>query len=243
MSEGVEATATPPAAMIEPPGRRLSSLAAAVGSAEGWKRVAITLGAYVASLAIFGLVVATQHANPFGVFNAIIHSALFDSGSIPQILLRAVPISLAALAVSIPARAGLVNVGGEGQLIVGAIAATGVALYVLGPAVPAGIALPLMALAGIGAGAAWGALAAVLRVVVNANEAVTTLLMNFIANDILLYLLYQPWKDPAGTGQPQSKPLTANTTLPHIFGATLNVGVIVALAGAIGVFVVLRRSG
>ena len=77
----------------------------------------------------------------------------------------------------------------------------------------------------------------------DANEAVTTLLMNFIANDILLYLLYQPWKDPAGTGQPQSRPLATNATLPHVFGQTLNIGVLVALAAAIGVYFLLKRTG
>ena len=92
------------------------------------------------------------------------------------------------------------------------------------------------------AGAVWSAIAGVLRVFVDANEAVTTLLMNFLANDILLYLLYQPWKDPAGTGQPESKPLTANATLPHVFGSTLNLGVIVALVVALGVYLLLSRT-
>jgi len=211
-------------------------------SASGWKRLGLTLGAYVICVGLFSLVVWSQGADPPGVIKTIFDSAFVQSGSIDQILLRAVPIALAALAVSVPARAGLVNVGGEGGLIIGAIVATGTALYILGPSVSAVVALPVMAIAGMAAGALWSAIAGVLRVVVNANEAVTTLLMNFLANDILLYLLYEPWKDPSGTGQPQSKPLTANTTLPHVFGSTLNLGVIIALAVALGVYLLLSRT-
>jgi simple sugar transport system permease protein len=100
-----------------------------------------------------------------------------------------------------------------------------------------------MAIAGIGAGAIWGGISGVLRVTLDANEAVTTLLLNFIANDTMLYLLYQPWKDPNGSGQPQSRPLTSNETLPHVFGSGINLGVIVALVVALAVWVVVQRSG
>ena len=209
--------------------------------ADGVKRFLVALGAYLVCLALFGAIVATQHANPFSVYKSIVQSAFFESGSITQILLRAVPIVLAALAVSVPARAGLVNVGGEGQLIVGAIAATGVALYVL-PGAPQPLELLAMAVAGFAAGAAWGALAGVLRVSLGANESVATLLLNFVANDVLLYLLYQPWKDPTGTGQPQSEPLQSAAQLPGLFSG-LNLGVLITLLVAVVVYLVMRYSG
>ena len=100
-----------------------------------------------------------------------------------------------------------------------------------------------MALAGSACGAVWAGVAGLLRVTVSANEAVTTLLMNFVANDVMLYLLYQPWKDPTGGGQPESRPLTSNEVLPKIFGSSVNLGVIIALVVAIGVYVVLKKSG
>jgi len=209
-------------------------------SASGWRRLLVALGAYAACLALFSFVVWTQGASPTGVYSSIYHSAITDPGSIAQIFERAVPFVLAALAVTVPARAGLVNVGGEGQLIIGAIAATWVALYLVGPGVPAPLALVLMGVGAMMAGALWAGLAAFLRVTMNANEAVTTLLMNFVANDILLYLLYQPWKDPTGTGQPESMPFGANATLPQVFG---NLGVVVALAVAAIVVLVLTKTG
>ncbi|HEX3795810.1 MAG TPA: ABC transporter permease [Acidimicrobiales bacterium] len=208
----------------------------------GLKRLAVALGAYVGCLIVFGLFVLTQSKNPFSVYNSIIHSAFLSSGSLAEVLVRSVPIVLAALAVSVPARAGLVNVGGEGQLIMGAVAATGFGVA-LGHHVPGPVGWLIMAIGGIVAGAVWAGIAGVLRVAVGANEAVTTLLLNFIANDIMLYLLYQPWKDPSGGGQPESRPLTSNEVLPKIFGSSINLGVIIALVVAFGVYVLVKRTG
>jgi ABC-type uncharacterized transport system permease subunit len=221
---------------------RRQSLFEALTDPSGLKRLAVALGAYVVCLALFGLFVLTQSKNPFSVYNSIIHSAFLSSGSLAEVLLRAVPIVLAALAVSVPARAGLVNVGGEGQLIVGAVAATGIGVD-LGHSVPGVLGWVVMALGGIAAGAIWGGIAGLLRVVVGANEAVTTLLLNFIANDIMLYLLYQPWKDPTGGGQPESRPLTSNEVLPKLFGSSINLGVIIALVVSVGVYVLVKRTG
>jgi simple sugar transport system permease protein len=100
-----------------------------------------------------------------------------------------------------------------------------------------------MGLAGAGAGALWAGIAGALRVFGGANEAVTTLLLNFIANDIMLYLLYQPWRDPDGFGQPNSRPLAEDAVLPKILGSQINLGVIVAAVVALVLFWVLRFSG
>lgn len=221
---------------------RLRAVVAELTTTSGIRRLLVALGVYVVAVVLFGALLGSQGANPLTVYNSIVHSALISNGSVAEVILRSVPIVLAALAVSVPARAGLVNVGGEGQLIVGAIAATGVGVA-LGGSIPGPVGWLLMALAAIATGGFWGAIAGTLRVVASANEAVTTLLMNFIANDIMLYLLYQPWKDPSGGGQPQSRPLVSSMVLPRLFGSSINLGVIVALVVALGVWVVLQRSG
>ncbi|MCU1493982.1 MAG: transporter permease [Acidimicrobiaceae bacterium] len=236
---------SPPPGQSPPDGpswRAAGSMLEAFGRFPGWKRLGAAVGVYLVCLGLFAAVVGTQKANPIGVYDSIVHSALFSPGSLPEVLLRAVPIVLAALAVSVPARAGLVNVGGEGQLIIGAVAATGVGVD-LGRSVPGPLGWLLMALAGTAAGALWGGIAGLLRVAVSANEAVTTLLMNFIANDVMLYLLYQPWKDPTGGGQPESRPLVATEVLPRLFGSSINLGVIVALVVALGVYLLVKRTG
>lgn len=221
---------------------RLGSLGARAEDARGGQRLLIALGVYAGSLAAFALLVAVKGANPFGVFDTMIRSSIFEPGSLDQVLLRAVPVALAALAVTVPARAGLVNVGGEGQLIVGSVAAAGVGIAV-GARVPGPVSWLVMALAGMAAGAVWAGLSALLRTRFGANEAVTTLLLNFVANDIMLYLIYQPWKDPNGSGQPQSRPLSAAAQLPHVFNAQLEVGVLAALVLAVATWWLLAHTG
>ena len=199
------------------------------------------IGTYLVALAIFGVIALNRGANPFGVFGAMLQSSVLSWGSIEQVILRAIPISLAALAVAVPAKAGLVNVGGEGQLIMGAVAATGVGVAV-GASVPGPFSWLLMALAGAAAGAMWAGISGALRIFLKANEAVTSLLLNFVANDIMLYLIYQPWRDKFSSGQPQSQPLSHAAQLPSIFGSQLNYGAIAALTLTIGTWYLIKRS-
>jgi simple sugar transport system permease protein len=222
-------------APASPPARRREL------GAGGRYALIITAG-YVASLIIFGVLVALKGANPISVYHTMIQSTLLNNNSLQQTALRAIPIALAALAVAIPARAGLVNVGGEGQLIMGAVAATGIGVAI-GGHVPGVVSWVAMGVAGAGAGAAWAALSGVLRTWLGASEAVTTLLLNFIANDVMLYLIYQSWKDPNGSGQPQSRPLAKAAQLPKIFGSQLNIGLLVAIAVVILVWYLLQRTG
>jgi general nucleoside transport system permease protein len=233
-------TITPTKPPATPRTARLSSLTRLDGNA--WQRFALVTGAYLASLVVFGILAAIQGANPFTVFNSMLGSALFNSGSFEQTLLRAIPICLAALAVAIPARAGLVNVGGEGQLIVGAIAATGIGVDI-GASVPGVVSWVAMIAGGALAGAVWAGIAGILRIRLGVNEAVTTLLLNFVANDTLLYLTYQPWKDPNGLGQPESKPLAIQAQLPLIFGSQLNIGIIITAVIVALVWFAVKRTG
>ncbi len=225
---GVEAPATP-------------RLQAALASIE-WTRFAIVVLSYVVCLCLFGAVVAIKHASPTGVYSSMIHDALLGDGSVVEVLTRSVAIGLAALAVSVPARAGLVNVGGEGQLIVGAVAASGLGVYVVG-GLPGPLGWIVMALGGMVAGAIWAGVPALLRTQLGANEAVTTLLLNFIANDLVLYLIYQPWRDPSGGGQPESSPLPGRDLLPNVLGSQINLAIIIALVVAIVIWALLAHTG
>lgn len=182
----------------------------------------------VGALAVFTALAVTQGSTVSGIVEAFT-VGLNNPNFWQQTIIRAVPLILAAVGVAIPARAGLVNVGAEGQLIAGSVAATGFGLIV-GSAVPGPLSWLICALAGAPAGGLAAALCAVLRVKVNAPEAVTTLLMNFILLDIMLFLLYQPWKDPNGSGQPQSKPLDTSAMLPLIPGTKFSIAIVLVLA-------------
>ncbi|AYG03246.1 ABC transporter permease [Gryllotalpicola protaetiae] len=207
-----------------------------------WRRLAIVVGAYLACVVVFAAFAAWQGADPGTLLPAMLQSTVLNPTALTQTLLRAVPIGFAALAAVVPARAGLVNVGAEGQLIMGAVAATGVGLAV-GTHVPGPLALIATVAAGGVAGAVWAGISAVFRIWFRAAESVTSLLLNFVASDVMLFLIYEPWKDPAGSGQPQSRPLPGDVRLGDLTSTGLNASVIVLALAAVGVWLLLRRTG
>src|SRR5439155_9965681 len=120
-----------------------------------------------AATVAFGLVVMTKGANPVDVYRSM-WTSVRSSTSLDGILIKATPLILAALAVAVPARAGLVNVGGEGQLVMGGIGAAAVVMW-FGNSMPTLVVLVLMAVAGALAGALWSGIAALLRLGMHIN--------------------------------------------------------------------------
>lgn len=198
-------------------------------------------GMYLAALVIFGAFAATRGVDPIAMYQSMWDATVTNGYGFGQVLSRAAPFILAALAVAVPARAGLVNIGGEGQIVIGATAAGGVALA-LGGHLGTGPALVLMALAGVLAGAAWAGLAAVLKLKGRVDEAISTLLLNYVAFQVLNYLIYGPWKDSAGNGQPASKLLPEEHRLPLIGVLDAHAGILVALAVAAAIGLLLWRT-
>lgn len=159
--------------------------------------------------------------------------------SVEETLIRATPFVLTGLAVAVPARAGLVNIGGEGQFVLGMVFTTGGALA-LGDEYPAWLLLPLLAALGALGGLLWAGVAAVLRVAANLNEALSTLLLNFVAPLILLHLVFGAWKDPATySNLPQTAEFTESARLPVAGLSRLHLGIVVAVVVAVLVWVVL----
>ena len=199
------------------------------------------LAAFGGALTFFALLMLIKGVNPFVAYKDMVVSTLGDSSQIAGILVRATPIVLAALAVTIPARAGLINVGGEGQLIIGGVAAMGVSLLnngrIAGP-----LSLVLMALAAGVAGGVWSAIAAVLRLRIGIAESVTTLLMNYIALDVMYFLIYDRWKDRAGSGQPATRPIGAGEHLPLWAGKRVHLGLLLALVSALIIYLLFRKT-
>jgi simple sugar transport system permease protein len=159
--------------------------------------------------------------------------------SVEGTLLRATPFVFTGLAVAVPARAGLVNIGGEGQFVLGMVAAAGIALH-FGDRLSGWVLLPVLAVAGAAGGAAWAGIAAALRVLFNLNEALSTLLLNFVAPLVLAYMVFGPWKDKSGfSNLPQTVEFAGGAQLP-VYGLTrLHLGIIVAVVVAVVVWIVL----
>jgi ABC-type uncharacterized transport system permease subunit len=205
------------------------------GTAVG--RFALALGIAAVVFSVFMLV---KGVNPITAYSDMISGTFSSPKDLGEILIRATPIMLAGLAVAIPARAGLINVGGEGQLIVGGVAAAGVALHT--PGLSGGMVIVLMILAAAAAGAAWAAIAALLRMWVDINEAVTTLLLNYVAIDLLGFLIYDSWKDPNGSGQPTTPILGVAARLPVIGSSRVHTGIFLAVGAAVITWLVLKKT-
>ena len=212
-----------------------SRSAAPVGAIARW------VAALGGSLLVFALFLAVRGADPWEALRAIWESAAGDSNALGETLVRATPLLLGALAVAVPARAGLFNIGGEGQLILGAVGATGMS-QLLDGSLPAAPTLALMAVAGATIGALWAGVAGLLRQVFATNEAITTLLLNYIASLILTWLVFEPWKDPTSLGQAYSEKLDDRSRFGILWGNRVHVGVLVALVAAVVVWLLLTRT-
>jgi simple sugar transport system permease protein len=193
------------------------------------------------AFALFALFMLLKGVNPINAYRDMFSSTFTDWNAVGEIVIKATPIMLAALAVSVPARAGLINVGGEGQLLIGGMAAMAVSLG-LGDSVNGTLVLVLMVVAAMVAGAAWSALAGVLRLAVGISESVTTLLLNYVALDLMYFLIYDRWKDKAGSGQPATKALPVAERLPVLGSSRVHFGIVLALLAGLLVFLVFRMT-
>ena len=205
-------------------------------------RLVLRWAAIIAStVVIFSAFLVAKGADPATVLEAMWKTALGTPDSVGETLIRATPILLAALAAAVPARAGLFNLGGEGQLLLGAIGAIAMANRLDGAA-PGLVTLLLMALAAAPLGAAWAASPALLKVFTRTNEAISSLLLNYLAGIVVTWLCFEPWKDPASLGQAYSRELQGPERFPVIWGERVHPGIFVAIGAAVVLWAVLRYT-
>lgn len=205
-------------------------------------RAALRWAIIIAStLAIFSAFLLAKGADPAAVLESMWDTALGNPDSVGETLIRATPLLLAALATAVPARAGLFNLGGEGQLLMGAIGAILVANR-LGGEAPTTPTLVAMALGGALLGAGWALLPALLKVLTRTNEAISSLLLNYIAAIIVTWLCFEPWKDPQSLGQAYSRELEGPERFPVIWGERVHPGIFVAIGAAVVLWFVLRST-
>lgn len=152
-----------------------------------------------------------------------------------EVLLKATPLILCALGLAVCYRSNVWNIGAEGQFLLGAIAGGGVALWLtnMGAGGVRGAWSPLVLVAGAVGGMAWAAITAVLRDRFNASEILVSLMLVYVAQQLLNYLVFVPWKDPMGFNFPQTRSFDPYTWLPPIVtGFRLHWGFVVALVMA-----------
>ncbi|MFI5281763.1 MAG: ABC transporter permease, partial [Candidatus Dormibacterales bacterium] len=198
--------------------------------------VALLIGAGL--MLVFG-------ANPIAGYQALFTGAFGDSYALTSTAVKAVPLLLVGAGICIAFRANVLNIGGEGQIAMGGLAATATALAV--PNLPGAVLIPLTLLAGAVGGGVWGAIPGAFKAYFNVNEILSTIMLNLVAVQFMNYMLSGPLVAKSGYAIggliPQTQLLSPNSWLPTLAeGTQLHLGVVIAVALAIAVYVLLWRT-
>ncbi|NOY97599.1 MAG: ABC transporter permease [Chloroflexi bacterium] len=215
-----------------------------------WYPAAISFGAIVVALFLGGILISLAGGDPLRSYIHIAKASFGGIGVISDTIVKATPILLTSLACSIAFRMKLWNIGAEGQFIMGAFGASAVVLLpVLPPETSPWIFIPVMALAGIAAGALWGFVPGYLKARFNVNEIISTLMMNYIAVSWVNFFIFGVWSEG---GFQMSPKFPKNAWLPRLSdyakeiplfrGLTTHMGLFLGIAAAIVLWLIVYRS-
>ena len=161
--------------------------------------------------------------------------------AVGELMVKATPLLLIGLGLAVCFRSNVWNIGAEGQFVIGAVFAGGVALMA-DKTTGSWIVWAVLA-AGVMGGMLWASVTALLRDRFNANEILVSLMLVYVAVQVLNYLVYGPWKDPMGFNFPQTQTFEKAAQVPRLFtGSRLNIGLVLALVGVAGVWLYLART-
>ncbi len=213
-----------------------------------WLNFAVPLASVVLAIIVAGIVLAATGHNPLTTYQHIVQASLTQPGALSQTLVSMTPLMFTGLAAAIAFRMRLWNIGGEGQLYWGAIGASGAGLYFHG--LPGPALIPVTMAAGLLAGALWASVPGILRAYFNTNEILTTLMLNYVAGNVMYYLIFDStsyWRDlTSGSAKvfPQGKYLPAAASWPALQLGSLAVpfGLIVAVVLAMLLWGMIRAT-
>ncbi|MGB6420254.1 MAG: ABC transporter permease [Anaerolineales bacterium] len=200
--------------------------------------------ATLAALAVGAVVLVFLGVNPFQAYGALLEGAFGSPNAMAETLVKATPLLLVGLGICIAFRGNVINIGGEGQMIIGAIFATILGLAFTG--LPGWLMIPLAMLMGFVGGAFWGAIPGFLKAYFNVNEILSTIMMNAIAVQIMNFLLRGPMIDPAqlelASKIPQTARLLEAFRLPRLAPTRLHLGFLFAVILAFLVYIFLWKT-
>lgn len=205
----------------------------------------IPLCAVLLALMIGATMLLSLGANPLSGYATMFGAAFGSLDGFSQTAVKSIPLLLVGVGICISFRANVINIGGEGQMVMGALLATAIALAF--PKLPSLLLIPMVLIAGAIGGALWGAIAGSLKAFFNVSEILSTIMLNIVAVQFMNFLLRGSMIDPGeiarGTGIPQTMRLSENADLPILLeGMRMHLGVVVALVVAVGAYVLLWRT-
>ena len=196
------------------------------------------------ALLVGGVILLLLGANPVSAYIAMLQGAWGSPNALADSVVKATPLLLVGVGICIAYRGGMINVGGEGQFILGALTATAVALAL--PGLPNWLLIPVALVGGFIAGSLWGALAGVLKARYKVNEVLSTVMLNAIALQLMTYLLHGVLIDPTELDNairiPQTQRLPLAADLPRLVPTRLHLGAALAVLAAIAVYILLWRT-
>jgi ABC-type uncharacterized transport system permease subunit len=195
------------------------------------------------ALAIGAVIIYFMGIDPLRAYSYLLKGSLGGKNSLAETLIKATPICLTGLGVAFAYRCGLVNIGAEGQLYMGALASTAMGIYGAAWGLPTIIHLPLTLLAGFLAGGIWGSVPGWLKAKYGINEIINTIMFNYIAIYLISYAVTGPLKEQPGF-MPQTALIPRSATLPiFLKGTRLHLGFVVALLCVMAFYLILWRTG
>ncbi|GGF81462.1 ABC transporter permease [Paenibacillus albidus] len=192
----------------------------------------------VLALVLCAIFIAANGMSPITVYERMFRGAFGTAYGFTETMVKAIPLLLCGLGIAVAYRISVWNIGAEGQLTVGAMAATAVTIYC--PGLSSFWSILLMLLLGIAAGALWGLMTAVPRTHFGVNELITSLMLNYVALLALDYVVFGPWKDPKGFNFPGSPMFTAAQSLPVLGSTRLHIGLVFGLVAVLIYFLMIR---
>jgi len=207
--------------------------------APAWLNLALPVLAVAATLALCGGLIAAAGAGVLEAYAALFDGAFGSRFNIVETLVKAAPLVFTGLAVTVAFRARFWNIGAEGQLLAGAMAAAWIGAL---EGLPAWSLVPLMILGGAVAGGLWAGIPAVLKLRLKVDDVVATLMLNFVIFYAMMALLSGPWKDPL-SGYPDSPDVRMDAEYPILLEATrMHLGVLLAAVGAVVIWLLMTRT-
>ncbi len=205
------------------------------------KSIVIRLLAILLAFTAAGILLLTLDLNPLEVYASMIKGAFGSAYRVREVVIKTVPLVITSLGIAIAFKMLFWNIGADGQILMGAFAASYVALNY--GDLPRFLLLLLMFVAGALGGGLWALIPGFFRAQWRTNETIITLMMNYVALKWITYLQYGPWKDPQAMGFPKIPNFTANAVLPKLFGVHVGWLIMLLLIVIIHVFLNHTKKG
>lgn len=200
--------------------------------------VSFRLIAILGALLTSGIFILILGFNPIDVYVSMLDGSFGSAYRFKEAIIKAIPLVVTSLGISIAFRMKFWNIGAEGQIIMGAFGATVFVMYF--PNLPAPLLLPLMFIAALVAGGIWAFIPAFFKAQFGTNETLFTLMLNYIAQKWINYLQYGPWKDPKALGFGKIKMFEQNALLPKLFG--IHIGWVIAIILVVLVYIFINKT-